>query len=265
MEGPYLHPSKKGAHTAEHFLEPASTTAESLYGASNLASTVKLVTLAPELKGSSALIKDLTNRNIRVSLGHSTADYDTGIQALSAGANALTHVFNAMPPLHHREPGLAGLISSPQAPYFSIIADSIHLHPSTVSMAYRTNPNKAILITDAIEMAGLPDGVYPGNAQIAHKQEKKGNRVVLEGTETLIGSCCGLDECVRNLVKFSGCELAEAVRCVTENVAEMMGLEDRGRLVEGRRADFVVLNDEGEVLQTWIAGKMAWDSGRPLS
>lgn len=260
-----MHPSKKGAHTAENFVTPTSTTAESLYGASNLEFTIKLVTLAPELEGSTALIKELTARNTRVSLGHSTADYDTGATALSAGASALTHVFNAMPPLHHREPGLAGLISSPQSPYYSIIADSIHLHPSTVAMAYRANPKKAILITDAIELAGLSDGVYPGNAQIAHKQEKKGNRVVLEGTDTLIGSCCGLDECVRNLVKFSGCELAEAVQCVTENVADMMGLEDRGRLSEGRRADFVVLNDQGEVLQTWISGKMAWDSGRPLS
>lgn len=173
-----------------------------------------------------------------------------------------------MPPLHHREPGLAGLISGPEAeaPYYSLIADGIHLHPATAALAFRANPRRAILITDAIELAGLDDGVYPGHAQIPHAQRKDGNRVTIDGTDTLIGSCCSLDECVRNLVKFSGCELAEAVRCVTENVADLMGVEgERGRLKEGCRADFVVLSDEGEVLQTWVGAQMVWDSGRPLS
>lgn len=238
---------------------PAHTSDISVYGESNMTS-IKMVTVAPELDGSADLIRNLTTkRGIRVSLGHSAADYGTGIAALKAGATTLTHVFNAMNPLNHRFPGLAGLIASLEAPYYSIIPDGIHLHPATVAMAYRANPERCILITDSLEMAGLRDGVYPGHAQIPHRQHKLGNRVTIEGTETLIGSCIGLDECVRNLVKFSGCTLFEAIRCVTENVANLMGLKDRGKLEVGRRADFVVLNDEGIVQQTWIGGVKEYD------
>ena len=121
-----------------------------------------------------------------------------------------------MEPFNHRSPGLAGLISSPQKPYYSMIADGIHLHPAVVSMAFRANPERCILITDSVEMAGKPDGVYPGHAQVPHVQKKVGNKVTIDGTDTLIGSCIGLDECVRNLVSYSGCSLAEAIRCVTE-------------------------------------------------
>jgi N-acetylglucosamine-6-phosphate deacetylase len=283
------------------------------------------VTLAPELPGSLALISHLreTHPALVISLGHSTADFATGLAALSCGADALTHVFNAMPPLHHREPGLAGLMMGGSnsgngvggngfRPYYSVIADGIHLHPSVLRMAFRADPVRCILITDSTELAGLPDGVYPGNGQIAYRQRKVGNRVTLikdeeererekkpdlhfrrddddaaaaaapageeekvlkESTaaataedEILIGSCCTLDHCVRNMVSMAGCTLAEAVRCVTENVAAMMGEGKRGVLEPGRRADFVLLDnynqnqsdvkDEGGgwVRETWIEG-----------
>ena len=261
VEGPFLHSAKKGAHNAALFQTLQIMSGEQVYGEENLRSSVKLITLAPELPNSGEAISRLSrNYGIRVSLGHSTASYEQGLSALSQGATALTHVFNAMNPLHHRNPGLAGLISSPEAsPYFSLIPDGIHLHPATLNMAYRANPKKCILITDSVELAGLPDGIHPGNAQIPHKQTKNGNHVVIQGTDTLIGSCCSLDECVRNLVRWNGCSIAEAVRCVTENVTDMMGLKDRGKIEEGRRADFVVLNDDGEVLQTWVSGKKVWE------
>lgn len=225
--------------------------------------TLKLVTLAPELENSTDLVEDLTRKGIRVSLGHSTASYAQGMDAVKAGASCLTHTLNAMAPLHHRDPGLAGLVTaSPSAPhtspYFSIIPDGNHLHPSVATMLFRANPSKCIVITDSIELAGLPDGTYPGHAQIPFNQTKKGSRVVIEGTETLIGGCAGLGECVKNLITWSGCSVAEAVRCATENIAELMGDGVRGKLEGGRRADFIVLSDEGEVLQTWILGKKVW-------
>ena len=263
-EGPYLHPSKKGAHNASLFAEP-STPASDVYGtsASNNA-VLKLVTLAPELPSSSTLIHDLTSKGIKVSLGHSNASYSTGISALASGATGLTHTLNAMAPLHHRDPGLVGLITAPSTdtpttPYFSIIPDGNHLHPSVASMLYRANPSKCILVTDSIELAGLPDGVHPGHAQIPHPQRKTGSRVTIDGTDTLVGGCASLAECVRNLMKWTGCDVAAAVQCVTENVAKFMGVEDRGRLEAGRRADFVIMNDEGEILQTWVAGKKVWE------
>lgn len=224
---------------------------------------LKLVTAAPELEDSTVLIASLVNNGIRVSLGHSNASYDSGLAAVQAGATCLTHTLNAMAPLHHRDPGLAGLVTAapsmlPESPYFSIIPDGNHLHPSVASMLYRANPEKCIIITDSIELAGLPDGTYPGHAQIPLKQTKKGSRVVIEGTETLIGGCAGLAECVRNVVEWSGCGVAEGVRCAAENVARFMGDGERGTLEPGKRADFVVLGDDDQVRETWVKGCKVW-------
>ena len=244
VEGPYLAASRKGAHDSSLFQNPESTSPEDLYGFENLRQSVKMVTLAPELPGAIELISKLTGEHQKiVSLGHSAADYDRGMRGVEAGAKTLTHVFNTMNPLHHRQPGLAGLMSSSMI-HYSVIPDGIHLHPATLALSYRANPEKCILITDSIEMAGLPDGVYPGHAQIPHMQRKEGNKVTIDGTETLIGSCSTLDECMNNLVRYSGCSVAEAVRCVTENVADLMGEQERGKFEVGRRADFVRLSDD---------------------
>ena len=240
---------------------PEKTQVQKVYGAANVKSSIKMITLAPELVGSTDAIESLTQEHgVTVSLGHSAADFETGLQALKSGAKSLTHVFNAMAPFGHRLPGLAGLIGNFPGPYYSIIPDGIHIHPTVVSMAFRANPEKCILITDSIEMAGMPDGLYPGHAQIPHMQRKVGNRVTIDGTDTLIGSCIGLDECVRNLRLFSGCSLAEAVRCVTENVASLMGLQDRGVIAKGRRADLAVLDQNGYVQGLWSRGRKVFNA-----
>jgi len=262
-EGPYLHPNKKGAHDASLFQDPSKTTPVETYGQSNM-SSIKYVTLAPELPNSNALIKDLVRQDIRVSLGHSTATYAQGLEALSSGATSLTHTLNCMSPITAREPGLAGLINvgatkKVPEPYYTIIPDGHHVHPNNVAMLYRANPDKCILISDSIELAGLPDGTYPGHAQIPHNQVKRGNLATIEGTDTLIGSCMSLQDGIQNLMKWTGCDVAQAVKCVTENVADFMGEKDRGKLEEGRRADFVVLSEEGEVLSTWIGGVKMWE------
>lgn len=264
-EGPYLHPTKKGAHNSSLF-HPCTTDPTAIYGASNL-SSIKLVTLAPELPSSTPLIQTLTSSGIKVSLGHSTASYADGLAGLSAGATCLTHTLNAMPPLTSRLPGLPHLISlapkhNPPPPYYTIIPDGEHLHPSAVSLLHRTNPKRAILVTDSIELASLPDGTYPGHAQIPHPQTKAGTRATIAGTDTLIGGCVPLQQGVRNLMEWSGCGIAEAVASVTENVAGLMGIDGpggRGVLKEGRRADLCVLSEEGEVLQTWVEGRKVWD------
>lgn len=129
-----------------------------------------------------------------------------------------------------------------------------------VALAYRSSPSHSILITDSIELSGLPDGIHPGHAQIPFNQLKSGNKVTIENTDILIGTCIGLDECVRNLMTWADLNIAEAVRCVTENVAEAMGLQDRGKLEVGRRGDFVVLGDNGSMTETWILGKKVFGS-----
>ena len=139
-------------------------------GTQNLKTSIKILTLAPELPGALSHISSLVNDyGIRVSMGHSAASHEQGKEGRKAGASLLTHTFNAMNPLHHREPGLVGLISDARPPYFSIIADEIHLHPRVVGIAYRTSPSHCILITDSIELSGLEDGIHPGHAQIPGK------------------------------------------------------------------------------------------------
>ncbi|PSN68984.1 Metallo-dependent hydrolase [Corynespora cassiicola Philippines] len=270
-EGPYLHPDRKGAHNASLF-QSCATDPSSIYGSSNISNTVKLVTLAPELQNSSSLIQSLTSSGIKVSLGHSTATYEQGLAGLKAGATGLTHTLNCMPSFASRAPGLAGLISLPEKhkpapPYYTIIADGEHLHPNTVSLLHRANPRRAILVTDSIELASLPDGTYPGHSQIPFEQTKSGTRATIAGTDTLIGGCIPLQQSVRNLMEWSGCGIADAVGAVTENVAGLMGIDGqggRGVLREGRRADLCVLNEKGEVLQTWVAGNKIWDKEEEL-
>ncbi|KAH8599423.1 carbohydrate esterase family 9 protein [Bisporella sp. PMI_857] len=261
VEGPFLAPSKKGAHDAANMHVPSSSSLEEVYGETNLSSSIKIVTLAPELSGAPGSIRDLTKDfDIRVSMGHSAATFEQGLAGMKAGASMLTHTFNAMNPLHHREPGLAGLISHPSPPYFSLIADAIHLHPRVVALAYRSAPAHCILITDSIELSGLPDGVHPGHAQIPFNQVKAGNKVTIENTDTLIGTCIGLDECVKNLMAWAEIRIEEAVRCVTENPASVMRLKDRGRLEVGRRGDFVVFREDGVVKETYILGERVYAS-----
>ena len=186
-----------------------------------------------------------------------------GLAALQAGATCLTHTLNAMSPLHQRAPGLAGLItlredSSPHPPYFSLLGDGIHVAPSVATLLFRAAPHRAILISDSLELAGLPDGVYPGHAQIPHRQVKKGPVATIEGSDTLIGACGTVADAVGNLVAWSGCGVAAAARTVTEDVAAFMGIADRGGLAEGQRADFVVLEEDGSVRETWVGGRKLW-------
>ncbi|KAH8717039.1 hypothetical protein GQ44DRAFT_688154 [Phaeosphaeriaceae sp. PMI808] len=265
-EGPYLHPDKKGCNDSSLF-QSCNTDPHHIYGASNLQDVVKLVTLAPELPNSTALINTLHSQGIKVSMGHSTASYNDGLAGLNAGATCLTHTLNAMTAMTSRASGLAGLISlptthNPPAPYYTLIADGEHLHPSTVSLLHRANPRRSILVSGSMELTSLPDGTYPGHSHIPFEQTKVGNRVTIKGTDTLIGGCIPLQHSVQNLMEWTGCGIAEAVGTVTENVAGLMGIDGeggRGVLKEGRRADLAVLNDAGEVSQTWIAGAKVWD------
>lgn len=132
--------------------------------------------------------------------------------------------------VHNRSPGPAGLLSYPEASFYSLIAVGIHLHPATLAIAFQTNPEKCILITDSIEIASMPNSVYPGHSQIPHRQMKVGNRVTIEGTDTLIGSRISIDECVRNLRDCSGCSLSKALRCASGNIATLMNNQERGIL-----------------------------------
>lgn len=171
---------------------------EECYGADNLRpnadgspGTIKKITFAPERGSITSLIPELRSRGIVCSIGHTEATYEEASAAVEAGATMITHLFNAMRPLHHRNPGLFGLLGNPQnphRPYFGVIADGIHLHPTTVTVAFKSYPEGFILVTDAMHMMGLPDGNYQwSNGGTASTITKKGSMCLLEGTETIAG------------------------------------------------------------------------------
>ncbi|KAL2131709.1 hypothetical protein VTI74DRAFT_4700 [Chaetomium olivicolor] len=277
VEGPFLNPSKNGVHNPS-ILRVASSVSdlEDMYGPANitpehLTSTtssesepegeakridgipIKMLTAAPELGAMTSLIPTLTARGIVVSIGHSEATYEQASAAVSAGATMITHLFNAMRPLHHRNPGIFGVLGVAEQhhqghkrPYFGIIADGIHLHPTTIKIAWNAHPEGMILVTDAMHMVGLPDGRYPWtNGEGEHYIVKKGSVLELEGTETIAGSSITLIECVNNFLAWSGATIPQALKAVTATPAAMLGVQGvKGALEAGADADLVVLSEE---------------------
>lgn len=198
-EGPFLSPTKNGVHNVD-VLREAESFADLVdcYGASNLSSDstlyptpIKMITAAPECGQMTKLIPEITSRGIIYSIGHSEATYEEASAAVGAGATMITHLFNAMRPLHHRNPGIFGVLGMAESlprPYFGIIADGEHLHPTTIKIAFNAHPDGFILVTDSMHLVGLPDGAYQWtNGEDTSHILKKGNKLILEGTDRIAG------------------------------------------------------------------------------
>ncbi|KAF6040663.1 hypothetical protein EB796_001076 [Bugula neritina] len=272
LEGPFISKEKKGAHPEQFIVSDLtngsssqpSHALEEVYG-NEFYSNTAIITMAPELPGALDVIRQLTNmKDIRVSIGHSVGTIKDGEKAVLAGANYITHLFNAMLPFHHRDPGLVGLLTSWKLPkdteiYYGIIADGIHTHPATMRIAHRTNPNGIILVSDSMCAAGLDTGNYSiGQLSV----EVKENKAVLSGTNTLAGSIAFLDQCVRKFYKDTECSLVEAIEAATLHPARLLKIQDRkGTLDFGSDADFIILDDELNIMSTYIAGECVYSGG----
>jgi N-acetylglucosamine-6-phosphate deacetylase len=210
LEGPFLHPDKRGAHPQEHLLPLNLDTVKQVLG--DYTSIVKLITLAPELDESDRAISFLADLGIVVSLGHSTATATQAKQAFDRGARAITHAFNAMPPLHHREPGLLGQALLDPRVWCGAIADGIHVHPQMLDLLVRlTGGDRLFLVSDALAPLGLPDGSYPWDAR--EIEVKNGTARLADGT--LSGTTLPLLECVKNMVKWGICTPERAIAMAT--------------------------------------------------
>jgi N-acetylglucosamine-6-phosphate deacetylase len=277
IEGPFLNPSKNGIHTPEVLISASSyADLEACYGAPNLSpSHIKMITAAPEVGNMTALIPEIVARDIIFSIGHSEATYEDASAAVAQGARMITHLFNAMRPLHHRNPGIFGVLGQPSPsatagpdprPYFGIIADGIHLHPSSITIAYNAHPSGMILVTDAMHLVGLPDGTYSWSN--GERIVKRGAKLTLEGSDKIAGSSISLVECVNNFLNWSGASVPEALRAVTGTPARMLGLEGVKGSLEGEAdADLVVFGEaeregggkELVVDQVWKFGSKVFD------
>lgn len=253
LEGPFLSYAKRGAQNADFLQQPDREMLGRLQKASG--DCVKLLTVAPELPGALRLIWAATAAGIHVSLGHTTANYDQAQAGFAAGADHVTHLFNGMEPLHHRDPGVIGAAFDDPKVMVELICDGIHIHPSVVRSTFQTfGAERVILVSDSLRATGMPDGVYPFGGQ---KIEVRGNRATIAGhPETLAGSITSLMGCVRKAVEF-GIPLADAVRAASHNPAQSIGIADQaGSLEEGRPASFVVLDQQLELKAVVLRGEL---------
>ncbi|USW55091.1 Putative N-acetylglucosamine-6-phosphate deacetylase, metal-dependent hydrolase [Septoria linicola] len=268
-EGPFISPTKNGIHSVEvlQCAEQGFTDLEACYGKQNLShdgsGPIRMITAAPEVPGMASLIPKLASRGIIFSIGHTEATYEETSEAIRGGAKMITHLFNQMPALHHRNPGPFGVLGRAEdikRPYFGIIADGIHLHPTTVNIAWNAHPEGFILVTDAMKTVGQPDGVYEWTN--GDRFVKKGSVLTLDGTEKLAGSCASLVECVSNFWGWSGCTVPEAIASVTSTPARMLGLESvKGSLNEDADADLLVLSEAGEGSERRFEVEKVWKFG----
>ena len=213
--------------------------------------------MAPELDTDCHIIKRIREKDVLVSLGHSTANLKDGEEAVKNGASLITHLFNAMNAFHHRDPGLVGLLTTNNLDnrkvHYGIIADGVHSVQATLKLAYNTNYESMCLITDGIGALGLEDGVYTLGEQTV---EVKGMRAVVAGTDGLCGAVGTLFNAVKNLHDWAGCSWVDAINAATIHPAKALRIEEsKGTLNFERDADFVMINlEEFRLESTWIAG-----------
>ena len=243
LEGPYINPGKLGA-------QPDFAHAGSLEQVKilNAIAPIKLITLAPEVEGNLAIVNQLTALGMRVQLGHTLGTYEDGVAAMENGATSFTHLYNAMPRLDHRAPGMVGAALA-HATYAEIIPDLLHVHVGAIKTALRAIP-KLYCVTDSTSASGMPDGEYMLGRQVVHKC--LGGVRLADGT--LAGSTLTMDQALKNLVKI-GLELDDASKRVSTYAADFLGLSDRGRLQADAYADLVVLDRELNLIAVYIEGE----------
>ncbi len=248
LEGPFISHVRRGVHPPENLLPPSLSTFEKFWQAAR--GRIRMMTIAPELEGALPVIAEATRRGVCISLGHSDADFAATVRGIEAGARHATHTFNAMRPLDHRAPGILGAVLTDSRLSADVIADGVHVDPSIVKLfAEAKGPDNTVLITDAISATGKPDGRYRlGTFEV----DVRGDRCTAGGK--LAGSVLTMDRAVRNLAEFANWELAAAVMAASRNPARTAQLKNKGQLVAGADADFVVLSQDGKVLRTFIGG-----------
>lgn len=255
LEGPWLSPQRSGAHQPGSLSSPDPASVDALLDAGDGA--VRMVTLAPELPGGIDAVRRLVDAGVLAAIGHTDATYDEARAALDAGAGLGTHLFNAMRPLHHRDPGPVGaLLDSPVD--VELVADGVHLHPAVLRTVFAAKPGRCILVTDAMAAAGAPDGDYALGQLAVEVRDGVARLASADGDGAIAGSTLTMDAAVRFAVRTAGLPLLDVVHAASTAPARAWGLADVGALEPGRRADLVVLDDGLGVVRVMRAG--AWIS-----
>ena len=254
LEGPFISPQKTGAQNPSYVRPPDMDFFRRLQAASN--GMIKILSIAPEMDGAMDLIREISNEGKAViSIAHTTATYDTAVEAFAAGAKLVTHLFNAMPPLHHREPGVIGAAADTPGCRVELICDGIHVHPGVVRAAFKMfGDDRVVMISDSLMAAGLGNGEY----EIGELPMKvNGKLATLAGSDTIAGSVTDLMGGLVTAVRDMGIPLHSAVKCASTNPAAAIGVSDeRGSLAPGHIADIVLLDESLEIVLVILRGNI---------
>jgi len=254
VEGPFLNLQKKGAHNPAYLRLPRVADIAEW----SRKKGVWLVTLAPELPDALILIKTLVEQDVVVSAGHSIATYQEAVAGINQGIRYGTHLFNAMAPLGHREPGLPGALLANQQAVVGLIADGVHIHPEMINLIWSIKGCKGVnLVSDGMAALGMP----PGNYKLNDLEVTVTTTDCRLADGTLAGTIQPINKAIRNLISYTNCSLNEAFATVTTTPAYLLGIgHDRGRIAVGYIADMVLLNQQLEVISTIVAGEVVYQT-----
>ena len=248
MEGPFFSEKKRGAQNAAYLKLPDTAAFRSLY--ENCAGIVRIVDVAPELEHAASFVKEVS-AYCKVSVAHTDASYEDTTAAFDAGADHVTHLFNAMPPIHHRKPGVIGAAAERDNVVAELICDGQHVHPSIVRLAFRLFPGRVCLISDALRCCGMPNGEYELGGQTVTLNDN----IARLSDGTIAGAASNLFDDLRNAVAF-GIPLTDAVNAATRIPAEEAGCSDLvGSIEAGKLADFLICDASLNLKQVCIGGR----------
>ena len=250
MEGPFFSEKKKGAQNALYLRLPDAEAVRKLND--RCGGLLRIVDVAPELPGAAEFTKSVAGGGLsRVSVAHTDASYEETKAVFRAGADHVTHLYNAMPGIHHRYPGVIGAAAEEENVTAELICDGFHVHPSVVRMTFRLFPGRVCLISDSLRCCGMPDGIYElGGQQVTLK-----NHAARLSDGTIAGAVSNLFDDLRNAVRF-GIPVIDAVKAATIIPAAAIGCDHLiGSVEKGKYADFVVCDRELNILQVYVGGK----------
>lgn len=250
MEGPFINEANKGAQDRTYIIAPEFEKIKPHLD------VIKLITLAPEAAKDDTFIRECAKEGIIVSIGHSSATYEQALAAIEAGVSHMTHTFNALPPLNHRKPGAIVAAMESEKVVCELIVDNVHVHPAMQRLLLKMKgADKLILITDAIRACMLCDGQYDlGGQQVT---VGKGEARLADGA--LAGSVLFMNQAVKNFRENTGLDLVSAIKLVTVNPAQQLGvLEEKGSLAIGKHADIVIFDEALEVFATIVRGNVLY-------
>ncbi|MGE5431400.1 MAG: N-acetylglucosamine-6-phosphate deacetylase [Syntrophomonadaceae bacterium] len=255
MEGPYLNKEFKGAMNETYLWTPTVESWKKMWGASR--GLIKLMTIAPELPGAIDVMRAAANDGVVLSIGHSMSNYGEIELAIDNGAAHVTHMFNAMKPIHHRQPGVALAALLRDELKIELIADTYHVHPAVMEFLLKVKkPTGIILITDSIKPGGMHEGEEFEFAD--QKVRIRGGKAMLDNG-TIAGSSLTLNKAVKNMIQYAGAKITEALRMASLNGAKVLNIENqKGILAAGKDADLVVLDEDFEVEMTILQGKISY-------